>query len=159
MKKTDSIAMLSLLDKLIEAMTEYERKTDGMITGDLQIIQNVLMDRNDVIERMKSIKGEIIALIGVQNLQDKTLLKAMLNDKQVPEHMSSDQRQMQMKMKQLHNIKLSIENKDRKITTYVQQRFEDVKAELASLQKDKKKIDYYNSVGKNGKGRSFDSKL
>ena len=66
-------------------------------------------------------------------------------------------RQLQSKMRHLHDIKSEIDEKDKKVTAVVRQSYEDVKAELESLKVDKKKIDYYSSVKLGGKGRTFNT--
>ena len=42
MKKADATNLLQLMDKLTELMTEYNKRTDRMVTFDLEIIQHKL---------------------------------------------------------------------------------------------------------------------
>ena len=81
----------------------------------------------------------------------------ILNNKPVTENLSYELRQLQSKMRHLHDIKSGIDEKDKKVTAVVRQSYEDVKAELESLKVDKKKIDYYSSVKLGGKGRTFNT--
>ena len=48
MKKADAQTLLTLMDELTELMTEYDRRTDRMVTNDLEVIQQVLLSRNEL---------------------------------------------------------------------------------------------------------------
>ena len=48
MKKADAQTLLTLMDELTELMTEYDRRTDRMVTNDLEVIQQVLLSRNEI---------------------------------------------------------------------------------------------------------------
>lgn len=155
MKKADVIALLQHLDRLTELMTEYNRHTDRMVTFDLEIIQQVLLSRNDIMDNMRQVKQSIMDVVNAQVQDERELLRAILNNKPVEAELSYELRQLQSKMRRLQEIKQEIDQKDKKVTAVVTQRYEDVKSELEMLKVDKKKIDYYSSVKLGGKGRTF----
>ena len=62
MKKADAQTLLTLMDELTELMTEYDRRTDRMVTNDLEVIQQVLLSRNELMDKMRQVKQSIIAL-------------------------------------------------------------------------------------------------
>ena len=155
MKKADATNLLQLMDKLTELMTEYNKRTDRMVTFDLEIIQQVLLSRNEIMDEMRQVKSTIMDVVNAQTPNERDLLRSILNNKPVDAELSYELRQLQGKMRRLQEIKQEIDQKDKKVTAVVTQSFEDVKAELESLKVDKKKIDYYSSVKLGGKGRTF----
>ncbi len=155
MKKADANTLLQLMDKLTELMTEYNKRTDKMVTFDLEIIQQVLLSRNEIMDSMRQVKQSIMDVVNAQVANERELLRDILNNKPVDAELSYELRQLQGKMRRLQEIKQEIDQKDKKVTAVVTQSYEDVKAELESLKVDKKKIDYYSSVKLGGKGRTF----
>ena len=157
MKKADAQTLLTLMDELTELMTEYDRRTDRMVTNDLEVIQQVLLSRNELMDKMRQVKQSIMDIANAQVPAERELIRDILNNKPVTENLSYELRQLQSKMRHLHDIKSGIDEKDKKVTAVVRQSYEDVKAELESLKVDKKKIDYYSSVKLGGKGRPFNT--
>lgn len=155
MKKADATNLLQLMDKLTELMTEYNKRTDRMVTFDLEIIQQVLLSRNELMDSMRQVKSTIMDVVNAQIPAERDLLRCILNNKPVEAELSYELRQLQGKMRRLQEIKQEIDQKDKKVTAVVTQSYEDVKAELEALKVDKKKIDYYSSVKLGGKGRTF----
>ena len=138
MKKADAQTLLTLMDELTELMTEYDRRTDRM-------------------DKKRQVKQSIMDTANAQVPAERELIRDILNNKPVTENLSYELRQLQSKMRHLHDIKSEIDDKDKKVTAVVRQSYEDVKAELESLKVDKKKIDYYSSVKLGGKGRTFNT--
>ncbi|MBQ2797838.1 MAG: hypothetical protein IJF09_00450 [Ruminiclostridium sp.] len=155
MKKADATNLLQLMDKLTELMTEYNKRTDRMVTFDLEIIQQVLLSRNEIMDSMRQVKSTIMEVVNAQAPAEREILRNILNNKPVEAELSYELRQLQGKMRRLQEIKQEIDQKDKKVTAVVTQSYEDVKAELEALKVDKKKIDYYSSVKLGGKGRTF----
>lgn len=155
MKKADATNLLQLMDKLTELMTEYNKRTDRMVTFDLEIIQQVLLSRNEIMDSMRQVKSTIMEVVNAQAPAEREILRNILNNKPVDAELSYELRQLQGKMRRLQEIKQEIDQKDKKVTAVVTQSYEDVKAELEALKVDKKKIDYYSSVKLGGKGRTF----
>ena len=155
MKKADATNLLQLMDKLTELMTEYNKRTDRMVTFDIEIIQQVLLSRNEIMDSMRQVKSTIMEVVNAQAPAEREILRNILNNKPVEAELSYELRQLQGKMRRLQEIKQEIDQKDKKVTAVVTQSYEDVKAELEALKVDKKKIDYYSSVKLGGKGRTF----
>lgn len=157
MKKADAQALLRLMDELTELMSQYNSHTDSMMTSDLSVIQQTLLTRNELMEQMKRVKQEILELANSQQASERELIKAILNNREIAQELPYELRQLQAKMRRLHDIKTEVEQKDKKVTAIVCQSYEDVKTELEALKVDKKKIDYYSSVKLVGKGRQFNT--
>ena len=126
-----------------------------MVTFDLEIIQQVLLSRNEIMDSMRQVKSTILEVVNAQAPAEREILRNILNNKPVEAELSYELRQLQGKMRRLQEIKQEIDQKDKKVTAVVTQSYEDVKAELEALKVDKKKIDYYSSVKLGGKGRTF----
>ncbi len=155
MKKADAQNLLQLMDRLTSYMSEYNKRTDKMVTSDLAIIQQVLLSRNELMDSMKEVKRSIMDIANAQVPAEREVIRSILNNKPVDIDLPSELRQLQGKMRRLHEIKQEIEQKDKKVTAVVRQSYDDVKAELESLKVDKKKIDYYSRVKLGGKGKTF----
>ncbi len=145
------------MDELTELMSQYNSHTDSMMTSDLSVIQQTLLTRNELMEQMKRVKQEILELANSQQASERELIKAILNNREIAQELPYELRQLQAKMRRLHDIKTEVEQKDKKVTAIVCQSYEDVKTELEALKVDKKKIDYYSSVKLVGKGRQFNT--
>ena len=130
MKKADAQTLLTLMDELTELMTEYDRRTDRMVTNDLEVIQQVLLSRNELMDKMRQVKQSIMDIANAQVPAERELIRDILNNKPVTENLSYELRQLQSKMRHLHDIKSGIDEKDKKVTAVVRQSYEDVKAEL-----------------------------
>lgn len=156
MEKAEALSLLSRVDELTVLMEEYNDCTDKMVTSDLEIIREVLITRNGIMDRMRKAKAMVVEVLDSLPQDDKELARHILNNGAImPDMLTDELRQLQAKMHHLHSLKAEIDQKDRKVSGFVVQSFEDVKAELESLKTEKKRIDYYNNVKLGGKGRTF----
>ena len=114
MKKADAQTLLTLMDELTELMTEYDRRTDRMVTNDLEVIQQVLLSRNELMDKMRQVKQSIMDMANAQVPAERELIRDILNNKPVTENLSYELRQLQSKMRHLHDIKSGIDDKDKK---------------------------------------------
>ena len=104
MKKADAQTLLTLMDELTELMTEYDRRTDRMVTNDLEVIQQVLLSRNELMDKMRQVKQSIMDTANAQVPAERELIRDILNNKPVTENLSYELRQLQSKMRHLHDI-------------------------------------------------------
>lgn len=109
MKKADAQTLLTLMDELTELMTEYDRRTDRMVTNDLEVIQQVLLSRNELMDKMRQVKQSIMDIANAQVPAERELIRDILNNKPVTENLSYELRQLQSKMRHLHDIKSEID--------------------------------------------------
>ena len=159
MKKADAQTLLTLMDELTELMTEYDRRTDRMVTNDLEVIQQVLLSRNELMDKMRQVKQSIMDMANAQVPAERELIRDILNNKPVTENLSYELRQLQSKMRHLHDIKSGIDEKDKKVTAVVRQSYEDVKAELESLKVDKKENRLLQQCEAGRKGQNLQHKF
>lgn len=151
-------ALLQLMDELLLLLKKYETQTDQMVSADLEIIQDVLISRNDTIEKMKLVREKMSSIIDSSfsdsNIKD-ILAGRIIDDKKL----TSYEKYILQKMRALHITQQSIIGKDFKITHRVQENYNNIRKELEQLKQDKKKIDYYSSAAGSIKGSSFDSSM
>lgn len=111
MKKADAQTLLTLMDELTELMNEYDRRTDRMVTNDLEVIQQVLLSRNELMDKMRQVKQSIMDIANAQVPAERELIRDILNNKPVTENLSYELRQLQSKMRHLHDIKSGIDER------------------------------------------------
>ena len=75
MKKADAQTLLTLMDELTELMTEYDRRTDRMVTNDLEVIQQVLLSRNELMDKMRQVKQSIMDTANAQVPAERELIR------------------------------------------------------------------------------------
>ena len=68
MKKADAQTLLTLMDELTELMTEYDRRTDRMVTNDLEVIQQVLLSRNELMDKMRQVKLRFLPSVNLSEI-------------------------------------------------------------------------------------------
>lgn len=147
-----------LLDDLLTLLKKYEKQTDQMISADLEIIQDVLISRNDTIEEMKTLREKMKIIVDSEPEGSK--LKQILTGATVTdENLTVFEKQAMAKMRVLQMIQQSVLGKDFKITHRVKENYENIRKELEALKQDKKKINYYSSASGNIKGSSLDSSM
>lgn len=153
------LAMIELLDKLMTAMKKYEKQTDRMVSGELEIIQEVIVARNETMEELTDIKSQLVTLVESQPTTERDMLRELFNGRTVNVPMTPTLTEIQLKVRSLNNTQQSILDKDKMISGRVREKFEDIRKELEELNKTKKKINYYNAAGYSGIGRSLDKNL
>ena len=99
MKKADAQTLLTLMDELTELMTEYDRRTDRMVTNDLEVIQQVLLSRNELMDKMRHLhdiksgideKDKKVTAVVRQSYEDvKAELESLKVDKKKIDYYSS----------------------------------------------------------------------
>ena len=56
MNQTDLSAIIDVTEGIIQLLSKYENLTDNMISADLEVIQQVLLDRQDVVNQVETLK-------------------------------------------------------------------------------------------------------
>lgn len=153
------LTMIDLLDKLTLTLKKYEKQTDRMVTGELEIIHEVILSRNETMEELTDIKNQLITLVESQPTEERDILKSLFNDKPLNIPMTPTLTEIHLKVRSLNITQQSIMDKDKMISGRVKEKFDDIRKELEELNRTKKKINYYNTAGYSGKGHSLDKNL
>ena len=76
-----------------------------------EVIQQVLLSRNELMDKMRQVKQSIMDIANAQVPAERELIRDILNNKPVTENLSYELRQLQSKMRHLHDIKSGIDGK------------------------------------------------
>ena len=58
--------VLALLKQIYEVLQEYDQQTDAMINADLEVLQQSLLARNALIEKLEELKQQLESVIEVE---------------------------------------------------------------------------------------------
>lgn len=158
MKSEELTGLLALLDTLTDLLNEYNNVT-GSFSQDMELeeFDAVLEKRSELLERMQS--NELLVrqiLLRLPNDEAK-LYEDMLNGEVVVKALSAQEKLIREKILTITSLKNEIVQKDKAVSRGLQAQLDDVKQHLENSHKDRKKLDYYHSIGGSKKGGSLDS--
>ena len=58
--------VLALLKQIYEVLQEYDQQTDAMINAELEVLQQSLLARNALIEKLEELKQQLESVIEVE---------------------------------------------------------------------------------------------
>ena len=151
---------MELMTEILATLQEYEKQTDSMINADLEILQEGLIARNELIETLDELKDDLDAVVECESPEESSLLKALINGSYVSVPLDETHKKLQLLQKNISVTKQRILDKDRVISGQFKERHVDSRRELEQLKQTKQKIGYYNSavVGK-ATGQSLNKNL
>ncbi|MCH5205539.1 MAG: hypothetical protein J1F09_01215 [Oscillospiraceae bacterium] len=151
---------MELMTEILTTLQEYEKQTDSMINADLEILQQGLIARNELIETLDELKDDLDAVVECESPEESSLLKALINGSYVSVPLDETHKKLQLLQKNISVTKQRILDKDRVISGQFKERHVDSRRELEQLKQTKQKIGYYNSavVGK-ATGQSLNKNL
>lgn len=149
-----------LMTTILSTLQEYERETDTMINADLEILQEGLIARNELIETLEDLKNDLDTVVECEEPEEQTLLRALIIGSYVNVPLDDMHRKLQMLQRSIAVTKQRIVDKDKIISEQFKERHVDSRRELEALKQTKQKIGYYNSavVGK-ATGQSLNKNL
>lgn len=152
--------VLELMNAIIATLQEYEKQTDNMINAELEVLQQGLIARNELIETLEDLKGDLETVVDLEETGEQVLLKALINGSYVNVPLDDDHKKVQHLQKSIAMLKQRIVDKDKIISGQFKERHVDSRRELEQLKQTKQKIGYYNSatVGK-ATGQSLNKNL
>ncbi len=139
-----------IMGTVLETLQEYEKQTDTMINADLETLQKGLIARNELIETLDELQGDLDAVVSVEPPEEAALLRALINGSYVNSALDEVHKKIQLTQKSIAVAKQRILDKDKVISGQFKDRHVDSRRELEQLKQTKQKIGYYNSavVGK-----------
>lgn len=145
-----------IITRIIETLQEYEKQTDSMINAELEIVQQGLIARNELIDTLEDLKGDLESVVDCELPEEQTLLRALINGSYVSVPLDDAHKKLQLLQKTMAVAKQRILDKDKVVSNQFKDRHVDSRRELEQLKQTKQKIGYYNSavVGK-ATGQSF----
>ena len=135
-----------IMSRILSTLQEYEKQTDSMINAELEIIQQGLIARNELIDTLEDLKEDIDAVVECEAPEEQTLLKALINGSYVSITLDETHKKLQLLQRNITVAKQRILDKDKVINGQFKDRHVDSRRELEQLKQTKQKIGYYNSA-------------
>ncbi len=135
-----------LMMKILSTLQEYEKQTDMMINADLEVLQQGLIARNELISALDDLKDDLDAVIEVEKPDEQHLLRALINGSAVSVPLDDVHKKLQLLQTNITITKQRILDKDKVISGQFKDKHVDSRKELEALKQTKQKIGYYNSA-------------
>lgn len=135
-----------LMMEILSTLQEYEKQTDMMINADLEVLQQGLIARNELISALDDLKDDLDAVIEVEQPDEQRLLRALINGSAVSVPLDDVHKKLQLLQTNITITKQRILDKDKVISGQFKDKHVDSRKELEALKQTKKKIGYYNSA-------------
>ena len=135
-----------LMNAILSTLQEYEKQTDMMINADLDILQQGLIARNELIETLDDLKCDLEAVIDCETPEEQKLLRALVIGSYVSAPLDDIHKNLQLIQRSVAITKQRILDKDKVISKQFKDRHVDSRRELEELKQTKQKIGYYNSA-------------
>ena len=135
-----------LMGEILTTLQEYEKQTDTMINAELDVLQQGLIARNELIETLEDLKADLDAIIDCETPEEASLLKSLINGSYINAPLDDAHKNLQLIQRNISVTKQRIVDKDKVISGQFKDRQVDSRRELEQLKQTKQKIGYYNSA-------------
>ena len=135
-----------LMNGILSTLQEYEKQTDTMINADLDVLQQGLIARNELIDTLEDLKADLDAVVECEAPEESSLLKALINGSYVSVQLDDAHKKLQLIQRSISVTRQRIVDKDKVISGQFKERHVDSRRELEQLKQTKQKIGYYNSA-------------
>lgn len=138
--------VLELMTDILSTLQEYEKATDNMVNAEIEVLQEALIARNELIETLEDLKGELASVVECEAPEEQALLKELINGSFVSIQLDDQHKKLQLLQRNITVTKQRIVDKDKVISEQFKERRTDSRRELEQLKATKQKIGYYNSA-------------
>ena len=138
--------VIALMKQIFEVLQEYEKQTDAMSNADLEVLQQALFVRNELIGRLEELKQQLEGVIELEMNEERILLKALVHGSYVNSPLDESHKEIQLLQRNITVIKQRIVDKDKVISGQFKSQHVDSRKELEQLKQTRQKIGYYNSA-------------
>ena len=135
-----------VMGRILSTLQEYEKVTDNMVNAEIEILQEALIARNELIETLEDLKAELQSVVECEEPEEQSLLKALINGSFVNVELDELHKKLQMIQRNISATKMRIVDKDKVISGQFKERRTDSRRELEQLKQTRQKIGYYNSA-------------
>ncbi len=135
-----------IMEKILATLQEYEKQTDAMINAELEVLQEGVIARNELITTLDELKDDLEAVVEFESPEESELLKALINGSYVSTPLDDEHKQLQLLQKNIAIAKQRILDKDKVISEQFKNQHIDSRRELEALKQTKQNIGYYNSA-------------
>ena len=138
--------VLALLKQIYGVLQEYEQQTDAMINAELEVLQQALLARNDLITQLEALKQQLDSVIEFELPEERVLLQTLVHGSYVNVPLDDQHKEIQLMQRNITVIKQRIVDKDKVISGQFKNQHIDSRKELEQLKKTRQKIGYYSSA-------------
>lgn len=135
-----------LMNGILSTLQEYEKQTDTMINADLDVLQQGLIARNELIDTLEDLKADLDTVVDCEAPEESALLKALITGSYVNVQLDEAHKNLQLIQRSIAVTRQRIVDKDKVISGQFKERHVDSRRELEQLKQTKQKIGYYNSA-------------
>lgn len=155
-----SAAVLAIVREIYDTMLEYENATDSMVNADLEVLQNALFRRSELLAKLDELKFRLDNTISLEPDEERILLETLVKGGYVSAPLDDVHKEIQLLQRNITICKQRVLDKDKVISNQFRSQQIDSRRELEALKATKKQIGYYNSavVGR-ATGRSLNKNL
>lgn len=152
--------VLTVLKEIYETLQEYEQQTDAMINAELEVLQQSLLARNDLITKLEALKQELDSIVELELPEERQLLQTLIHGSYVNAQLDEQHKEIQLIQRNITVIKQRIVDKDKVISGQFKNQHIDSRKELEQLKMTRQKIGYYSSAVVNrATGQSLNKNL
>ncbi len=138
--------VITLLKQIYEVLQEYEKQTDTMSNADLATLQQALLARNELIQKLEALKQQTEGVVELELNEERQLLNNLVHGSYVNVILDEKHKEIQLIQRNITVIKQRIVDKDRVISEQFRSQHMDSRRELEQLKQTRQKIGYYNSA-------------
>ena len=135
-----------IMKQIYEVLQEYEKQTDSMSNADLEVLQQALFARNELIQKLEELKQQLYEVIELEMNDERILLKTLVHGSYVSTPLDEEHKKIQLMQRNITVIKQRIVDKDKVISGQFKNQHIDSRKELEQLKQTRQKIGYYNSA-------------
>ena len=135
-----------IMRQIYEVLQEYEKQTDSMSNADLEVLQQALFARNELIQKLEELKQQLYEVIELEMNDERILLKSLVHGSYVSTPLDEEHKKIQLIQRNITVIKQRIVDKDKVISGQFKNQHIDSRKELEQLKQTRQKIGYYNSA-------------
>ncbi len=135
-----------IMKQIYEVLQEYEKQTDSMSNADLEVLQQALFTRNELIQKLEELKQQLYEVIELEMNDERILLKSLVHGSYVSMPLDEEHKKIQLIQRNITVIKQRIVDKDKVISGQFKNQHIDSRKELEQLKQTRQKIGYYNSA-------------
>jgi len=146
---TDVNLLVEKFDALEALLSCYSELTNRLSAADIESIDEadaILGERDGLIGKMKEIRPRITELIDKQTPEKAAIIRKMLIGETVMTDFSDDEKTIQAKAITLRSLQSDIMQKENGNRMRFKRKYDEVRGELEDLQKDKKKLNFYQNA-------------
>ncbi|MCI5668200.1 MAG: hypothetical protein MR291_05480, partial [Oscillospiraceae bacterium] len=118
------------MTQIYEVLQEYEKQTDAMSNADLEVLQQALFARNELIARLEDLKQQVEGVIALEMSEERQLLLDLVHGSYVSMPLDEQHKELQLIQKNITVIKQRIVDKDRVISGQFKSQHMDSRREL-----------------------------